>query len=403
MAALNLGSSCALATHPQYSAYQGKQGALQSGSHALEVLSCTYGTRVCCHSTVLKDDRLFLWYYDACGIIYTHQILSLIHDFEKTAAIIVALASCTPERFGMLPTKIMKPPTPYGTSFPPCNLTGSVLSVKHPVSGKLLKITLKDSLYSQYVLTGRRTFVYTMDSSPTLATQSLMVKFAYQVNTRPPEYEFINIARKAGVDHLPEFHMCTDLWKMSDGARRVFFAHEREADYEDRTLRMTVYTKYGSIKKLFFERCDLIPVMVDQMLNCEYEIATLDIVIDTLQVYTTYDIRQTYCIGTSVSIISCSTSEAKNTGSSLMTSIWPLNSRRTVILHISHPIDTAPEPFRSWLPPFYTMLTCKTTRRDGARRGICCATILSPSFGSPSGASWRCSWIVFPRMNARET
>lgn len=234
------------------------------------MLSCTYGTRVCCHSTVLKDDRLFLWYYDACGVIYTNQVLSLLDDFEKVCAIIIALASCTPERFGMLPPSIIKPPTPCSTSFPPRNLIGNVLQVQHPGSGKRYNISLKDSLYTQYVMAGRRTFVYTMDASPEISKQSLMVKFSYQVNSRRPEQKFIGMARKVGVEHLPAFHMAGDLWKMSDGARRAFLANPaHQAQFEDRTLRMIVCTEYGTIQKLFVKRCDLIPVMVVQMVNCE--------------------------------------------------------------------------------------------------------------------------------------
>lgn len=34
---------------------------------------------------------LVFMYFDACGIIYTKQYLSLIEDFEKAAAIILAL------------------------------------------------------------------------------------------------------------------------------------------------------------------------------------------------------------------------------------------------------------------------------------------------------------------------
>ncbi len=249
---------------------------------------------------MLKDDKLFFWYYDACGVVYTNQHFSLIHDFEKAAAIFIALASCTPERFGMLPTSIIKPPTPYRKAFPPRDLTGSVLSVRHPESGKRFKITLKDSLYTQYILAGRRTFAYTMDTSPKLSKQGLMAKFSYQVNSRRPEHEFIDIAREAGVEHLPDFHMWADLWKMSDGARRVFFADdEHESAYEDRTLRIIVNTEYGSIKTLFSERCELIPVMLNQMVNCECRFARAYAEADHLQVYTICVTRPTCCIATS--------------------------------------------------------------------------------------------------------
>ncbi|KAF7795529.1 hypothetical protein EIP86_006691 [Pleurotus ostreatoroseus] len=251
----------------------GKKAALQSGSYALEVLSCTYGTRVCSHSTILIDDRLYFLYYDACGIVYSGQYLSLIEDFEKVAAVFIALASCTYEHFGAPPASIIEPPIPHSKAFPPQKLTDYTIRIQYPGSDKQTRLTLKDPLYAQYVLAGRRTFAYTTVSSPQISQERLMVKFSYQVNTRKPEYEFINIARSAGVGHLPHVHLWADLWKMSDRARRVFFEDDSEkARYEDRTLRMVVYTEYGSIKKLFRERWDLMPLMVEQMVNCLHDL-----------------------------------------------------------------------------------------------------------------------------------
>lgn len=250
---------------------KGKEAALQAGCYALELLSCTYGTRMFCHSTILEDDLLVFVYSDACGMIYTKQRLSLIEDFEKAAAIIVALTRCTPEHFGAFPISVLRPSKPSLELFPPSNLSGNILRVKHPITKKQIRVTLKDSLYAQYVLSGRRTFAYTMKASPQLSKEGLMVKFSYQVNTLRPEYELISIAREAGVRHLPDTHMWADLWKMSDGARRIFYGGgERKAGYENRTLRMIVSTEYGSIQMLFSERCELMPVMVDQMVKCEH-------------------------------------------------------------------------------------------------------------------------------------
>ncbi|KAF7795530.1 hypothetical protein EIP86_006692 [Pleurotus ostreatoroseus] len=273
MAGFNLSSDPTSRTLQNLRIEKGKEAALQAGSYALELLSCTYGSRVSCHSSILEDDLLTLMYYDACGIVYTVQRLSLIHDFEKTAAIIVALASCTPERFGALPASFVKPPKPYNKFFPPHDLSGAVVRFKHPVSGKQARITLQSPLYAQYVLAGRRTFAYTTKASPKASEERLMVKFSYQVVTRKPEYDLINMARKARVKHLPRVHMWADLWRMSDGARGAFYGDDPQcAKYEDRTLRMIVYTEYGSIKSLFSQRCDLMPVMVNQMVKCLHDL-----------------------------------------------------------------------------------------------------------------------------------
>ncbi|KAF7792265.1 hypothetical protein EIP86_003301 [Pleurotus ostreatoroseus] len=224
-------------------------------------------------SSLLLDDKLSLHYYDACGIIQTRQHLSLLQDFEKTAAIFVALASCSLEQFGIMPTSIIKTPTPYIK--PPHKFTDSHFTIKHPISKEPLQVTLVQSLYAQYVSSGRRTFAYTIKALPQLSDKSLMVKFSYQVVTRKPEYDLIKIARKAGVGHLPDVHAWADIWRMSEGLRRVLLetmTKEERGRQEDRMLRMIVYTEYESIKSLFSRRCDLIPVMVEQMATCLHDL-----------------------------------------------------------------------------------------------------------------------------------
>ena len=65
--------------------------------------------------------------------------------------------------------------------------------------------------------------------------------------------------------------MSADVWKLSDGVRNVFYELSgHRAEYEDKILRAIVYTRYASIKDLFAERCELIPVMVDQLIDCEH-------------------------------------------------------------------------------------------------------------------------------------
>lgn len=254
----------------------GRQAALQSGSYALELLSCTYGTRVSCISVVLKDDRMFLWYYDASGVICTEEYLSIIEDFEKVAAIIVAMARCTPEQLGALPSPVVTPPSAYPDNFPTENLTGCVLHLAHPENQQKVLVTLGEPIFTQYTLTGRRTFLYEATTLPAISPRKLAIKFSYQISTRPKEQDLLEYARAAGVGHLPEALMWGDLWKLSKGARRGFDKKRgskskkpRELDYEDRILRAIIYVRYEELKMLFPRRCDLIPVMVDQMIDCK--------------------------------------------------------------------------------------------------------------------------------------
>ncbi|KAJ3558089.1 hypothetical protein NM688_g1117 [Phlebia brevispora] len=217
---------------PQFGLYLGKEAAVQSGS-------CTQGRQ----------------------------------PFPMScAAIIVAMARCKAEQFGVLPATVIKPPTPYPKSFPPSNLGDSGLTIRHPITNKRILITLKRPLFSQYVLLGRRTFVYTIETSPATPATGLIAKFAYQVHSRKTEHELVKKAHDAGVQHLPEIHMWADLWKLSDAARRIFHEGEKKPKYEDRIFRMIVYTQFASIKSLFSERCELIPIMVEQMLDCLHDL-----------------------------------------------------------------------------------------------------------------------------------
>ncbi|KAJ3531015.1 hypothetical protein NM688_g7634 [Phlebia brevispora] len=250
----------------------GGEAAIQSGSYALELLSCTYGTRAHCFSFVLKDDKMTLWFYDASGVVYTKECISLVSDFEVFAAVIVAFACCTPEQFGSMPLSIMKSTGP-ARHIPPENLTKYKLTMTHPLQNKKVTVTLDKSLFTQYTLTGRRSFLYTIKTTPTVSSKDMIVKFSYQVCTRKAEQDLVAIARKAGVKHLPRIHMWGELWKLSDGIRKVFYRKSKgTAKYEDRTLRAIVYTQYASIKDLFSRSCELIPVMVDQMIDCLHDL-----------------------------------------------------------------------------------------------------------------------------------
>lgn len=244
--------------------------AIQGASYALELLSCTYGTRVSCFSAIMNDDAISLWYYDASGIIHTTDFVSLITHFEIFAAIIVGFANCTPEQFGVLPLDIVRPHVPYSRKFPPENLEESTLYLAHPKTKEQVAVTLDQSIFTQYVLVGRRTFVYSINTDPMVPEKELIMKMSYQVRTRRQEHELVRIAKRAKVRHLPRIHMWGDLWKLSDGVRDSFYTSSGgKAEYEDRALRAIVYSRYTPIRKVFAEDSRLIPLMVDQMLDCE--------------------------------------------------------------------------------------------------------------------------------------
>ena len=232
-------------------------------------MACTYGTRL--HSTclVMKDDITTLWFYDACGVVYTIEYVSILRNFETFAAIIITLAALSHEQFGMLPSSIMIPHQPYSRKFPPERLDETTLYIPDLLTSRQVEVTLDQSIYAQYVLVGRRTFLYSVAKTSQTA-QDLIMKFSYQVITRAKEEDIVAEAKRKKIAHIPDVHMSADLWRMSDGVRSAFYdAEGMKIGFEDRSLRVISYPRYRPLKDLFVDRCDLIPVMVDQMLDCE--------------------------------------------------------------------------------------------------------------------------------------
>ncbi|THG93744.1 hypothetical protein EW026_g7576 [Hermanssonia centrifuga] len=101
----------------------------------------------------------------------------------------------------------------------------------------------------------------------------MVAKFSYQVTSRKREQDVIEVARDAGVGHLPEVHMWADYWKMSEGVRAIFHARSGvDPEFEDRVFRCIVYTQYFPLRNLFSKSCEHIPTMVYQMLDCLHDL-----------------------------------------------------------------------------------------------------------------------------------
>ncbi|KAJ3549207.1 hypothetical protein NM688_g5203 [Phlebia brevispora] len=201
-----------------------------------------------------------------------------LDDFEKAAAVVVGLACCTPEQLGAIPSAIKPPPhAPYPKYWPPESLKDHSITIPQSlkVAGKVVtrdvQVTLQDHVFAHYVLAGRRTFVYTVKTKPAMSTDSLIIKFSYQVSTRRKEHELIEMARRKGIGHLPDVYAWGDVWKMSDGVRQVFYDKEK-TDFEDRTLRTIVYKKYLPLDTLFPDSPQSIPLMAYQLMDCLHDL-----------------------------------------------------------------------------------------------------------------------------------
>ena len=179
-----------------------------------------------------------------------------------------------------------------------------------------VRITLQEPLYSQYTLVGRRTFVYKACAAQAegLKGKKLIVKFSYQVKTRQREQDMLRIARTSEkADHFPELHLAADIWSLSEGIRqRLTDRGAKGGFYEERLLRVLVFTEYKPLRSLFSQSSKYLGRMVYQMLDCECLfrstswLTMLILILSILQVFMTYDMaRHECCIVTSVTITSC--------------------------------------------------------------------------------------------------
>lgn len=262
---LNSGSNGGSAAGPEVT--------VQAASYALEVLSCTNGTRIYSLGLVFRDDRLSLWYYDASGLVRSTEELSLVEDFEKVSAALVGLACSDAEKWGAMP--VLRPPRQkaFPKNFPASDLSGFTFDVQLPGDGESAEIRLRESIFCQYALVGRRTFVYAATITDKHLQDRLgkvfVVKFSQQVESRVSEHHIINIARDAGVKNIPEVFFSNDLWELKDGPRKVFHP-QGDRPYDNRILRALVCKKYTPLQVVLLEHPEYLPQMVEEMLDCEF-------------------------------------------------------------------------------------------------------------------------------------
>jgi hypothetical protein len=248
---------------------------IQLGTYALEMLSSTKGTRLYTFGVMIRNDLVSLWYFDSSGVVRTGdkdgksiERLSLINDFEYVAAILIALAYCNEERFGVMPKSVLSPPQNY--VFPPSSLTGFTIDIptdndKEDNNTSRQHVTLGGHLYTQYALIGRRTVVYE-GTTPASAHKKVVIKMSQQYCNRKSEVVFIEAAREKGIDHVPAILSSKDLWRMSDeGTIRAAFGKH---DYEDRVLRCIIMPSYTPLVEQLAQDPDSLKVMVIQLIKC---------------------------------------------------------------------------------------------------------------------------------------
>lgn len=224
-------------------------------SYALEMLSCTNGTRSHFFQCLIEGDIVRFHYSDLTGIIWSTQF-SWIRNLEKFAAILVAIAYCDHEHFGMTVPGLTPPETdiPRSLSIPPVSLKGYYLDMDY--NGIMVRVTLGEPIYIQYSLVGRDTCVYEAFTSVTIpGCPELVIKISMQFYTREPEVNLLLKARAAGVgDHLPEPHMWStrgQQWCSSKGVWGLLYPNNATTKkYEPRIQDIIVLTRYTPLEKV---------------------------------------------------------------------------------------------------------------------------------------------------------
>lgn len=264
---------------------------LQSASYALEHLFESKGSRRFSISFILVDDRVCLCYYDATGILFSLLNFSIVSDFDTVAAIILIIATRTPEQLGSfsangfyLPDDVVE--APGRSKYPLRSLTGCAVTLEAPSSShgkKQVRLTLHEPVACQYSLTGHRTVAYEATSDPPLTTKDIIIKISYQITTCQREQDLVAKGHEHGVAHLPDIHLAGDLepglediGRKADRATAARTGRNPYQDtgkwppkFEDVAIRVIVYSQYYSVRPLFAEFPETIPVMAEQILSCE--------------------------------------------------------------------------------------------------------------------------------------
>ncbi|CAL1697091.1 unnamed protein product [Somion occarium] len=246
----------------------------QMATYALEMLSCTRGTRLYFFQCLVMGDIVEFWYSDASGIVRSHQI-SWIREFEKFAAFLVAMACCDHSRFGMVVPNLSPPAEDFNPSLPPASLNGYSTTMKHPTIGIDVKVTLGREVFTQYSLIGRKTCVYDVTTEPPISDEPLVMKMSLQSVCRTPEQDLLALAEGFPVsEHLPKVYMWTARateWRLSDGVRGRFFKrNDEDKEYEERCQRFILFKKYKQLETV------LSPQNMDhvfnQLLDCLHDL-----------------------------------------------------------------------------------------------------------------------------------
>ena len=141
----------------------------QMEAHARELSALTRGAHLHTVGVLLHDDKVSYWYIDASGVVRTtpESTLSIVLDFEKVAAIHVALSCCGTERHGLFPANVIRPPANNSNpaSLPSASLAGHTIDLTESENEKPFKVTLGRRLFNQSSLFGRRTMVYLAEST----------------------------------------------------------------------------------------------------------------------------------------------------------------------------------------------------------------------------------------------
>ncbi|KAI0681901.1 hypothetical protein BC835DRAFT_1402459 [Cytidiella melzeri] len=181
------------------------------------MLGSTRGTRMHNLGVIFRDELISLWYFDASGIVRTcpdagvnREKLSLITNFERVAAIFVALAYCDAEQSGAVPAHAITPPTtkPHPSAFPIRCLKEHTIDLstdEDKDKNVPFIVTLGKHVYSQYALVGRRTTVYEGTTSAD-SGRRVIVKVSQQYIKRTSEFDIVEHARKLGIEHVPVCH-----------------------------------------------------------------------------------------------------------------------------------------------------------------------------------------------------
>lgn len=239
-------------------------GRLQLANYAAEQMS-SRGDRAYTFGVRVIGSSVMLCYYDRSAIVeaepfdlledpaYLGWFLAMFQDDPSTYGFNAMMGyqdpSDLPRKLKNGEVKSRSSTLKMGLGLTRADETYNDFSSERPNDIKLDELEITSMIVSQYCLVGRGTFVFKARAAE---RDDLVVKFCWQPETRGNEWEFMQIARRAVPENVPEVFGFANLKNLTPVEKLVEKCNERQGQLplEKKHFRVLVMKYYKGVENI---------------------------------------------------------------------------------------------------------------------------------------------------------